>query len=72
MFEEYFEFISSVHVTKSNETVINYIRYLLRYGDDDLGASQFCADTLNELFMKFFEEMKTVGKINMYKDDYLN
>ena len=39
--------------------------------ETDVSLSQLCIDTLNDSFMKFFEEMKILGKINIYKDDYL-
>jgi hypothetical protein len=71
LFWEYFEFLGEYPVTSQNETVLEVLEYLLKYGDGELGVSQMCADSLNELFMKFFEEMKVLGKVNQIKDDYL-
>jgi DNA/RNA-binding domain of Phe-tRNA-synthetase-like protein len=71
IFSDYVDYLSSYKVTENGENVIQVLEMLLNSEEDDLALAQLCMDSLNESFLKFFEEMKILGKINEFKDDYL-
>ena len=71
LFADYIDFISQRQVTSQNESLIEVLEMLLDSQEDDLALAQLCIDSLNESFMQFFEEMKMLGKINNFKEDYL-
>ena len=67
---EYLTFLKNEQVSKRGQNILDLLKDLF---ENPLSANeQECLNLLNELYSRFFENMKGQGRLLVFKQDYLS